>query len=229
VPSSLIDAKGDLLVGSAADTAARLAVGTTGQVPVADSTQSTGLRWTARARVGYDLSRYGLVSANDDPVHFSSTSTFSVRAFMVAIPVPAGAAITTCWTAVHAAGTLGAGGVNGFAVYDDADGTLLGSTPDDNTLWTSTGPRGKNLSVQIPARSADWLCWLEISQQGHTGEPSFAFVVTSGTAGLVDSNAWPSGRRRTLVSTGSSHPAGPLDFSTFGTVTGGYMPFGAVS
>jgi hypothetical protein len=44
---ALIDAKGDLIVGTAADTPARLAVGTDTQVLVADSTQATGLRWAA--------------------------------------------------------------------------------------------------------------------------------------------------------------------------------------
>jgi hypothetical protein len=42
---SLIDAKGDLIVGSAADTAARLAVGTNGQVLTADSGETTGVKW----------------------------------------------------------------------------------------------------------------------------------------------------------------------------------------
>lgn len=44
---SLVDAKGDLLVGSAADTIVRQAVGTDGTVLLADSTQSTGVRWAA--------------------------------------------------------------------------------------------------------------------------------------------------------------------------------------
>lgn len=45
VPKSLIDAKGDLLVGTADNTVARKAVGSNGKVLVADSTQSDGLRW----------------------------------------------------------------------------------------------------------------------------------------------------------------------------------------
>ena len=39
------DAKGDLAGGTGADTAVRLAVGTNGYSLVADSTQTTGLKW----------------------------------------------------------------------------------------------------------------------------------------------------------------------------------------
>lgn len=49
VPKTIIDAKGDLIVGSAADTAVRFAVGTNGQVLKADSTTSTGLAWGSSA------------------------------------------------------------------------------------------------------------------------------------------------------------------------------------
>ena len=46
---TLIDAKGDLLIGTAADTAGRLAVGTNGHTLVADSVETTGLKWAAPA------------------------------------------------------------------------------------------------------------------------------------------------------------------------------------
>lgn len=47
VPKSLIDAKGDLIVGTADDTAAKLTAGTNGYALVADSTQTTGLKYAA--------------------------------------------------------------------------------------------------------------------------------------------------------------------------------------
>lgn len=45
--ATTIDAKGDLIGGTGADTYARLAVGTNGQVLTADSTASTGMKWAA--------------------------------------------------------------------------------------------------------------------------------------------------------------------------------------
>jgi hypothetical protein len=45
VPKTIVDAKGDIIAATAADTVARLAVGTNGQTLVADSTASTGLKW----------------------------------------------------------------------------------------------------------------------------------------------------------------------------------------
>lgn len=47
--ATAIDAKGDLIAGTAADTFSRLAVGTNGQVLTADSTASTGITWATPA------------------------------------------------------------------------------------------------------------------------------------------------------------------------------------
>lgn len=55
IQNAIVDAKGDLIAATAADTPARLAVGTNGQVLTADSTASTGLAWATATSGGMTL------------------------------------------------------------------------------------------------------------------------------------------------------------------------------
>jgi hypothetical protein len=47
VQKDIVDAKGDLIAATAADTVSRLAVGTNTHVLTADSSEATGLKWVA--------------------------------------------------------------------------------------------------------------------------------------------------------------------------------------
>jgi hypothetical protein len=47
IPNTVIDAKGDLLAGTSADTVGKLTVGSNGQYLQADSSTATGLKWSA--------------------------------------------------------------------------------------------------------------------------------------------------------------------------------------
>ena len=53
IQNAIVDAKGDLIAASAADTPARLAVGNNGETLVADSSTSTGLRYQAAKSFNY--------------------------------------------------------------------------------------------------------------------------------------------------------------------------------
>ena len=54
--ATAIDAKGDLVAGTGADTFSRLAVGTNNHVLTADSAEATGLKWAAPSAAGANFS-----------------------------------------------------------------------------------------------------------------------------------------------------------------------------
>ena len=66
IPNTAFDAKGDLLVATAADTVGRLAVGTNGYFLSADSSAGTGLAWAA-------VSQYSLPSQTGNSGKFLTT------------------------------------------------------------------------------------------------------------------------------------------------------------
>lgn len=76
IPATIFDAKGDLIAASAADTAARLAVGTNGQVLTADSTASTGLAWTTISSGGLTSIASGTLSGSSVTIN-SIPSTYT--------------------------------------------------------------------------------------------------------------------------------------------------------
>ncbi|CAB4163439.1 hypothetical protein UFOVP796_17 [uncultured Caudovirales phage] len=78
IQNAIVDAKGDLIAATAADTPARLAVGTNGQILTADSTAATGLAWvtplsTASALVLIHTETLSGVSAVNIDSKFTST------------------------------------------------------------------------------------------------------------------------------------------------------------
>jgi hypothetical protein len=57
IPATIFDAKGDIIAATAADTAARLAVGTANQVLTVDSSTATGLKWATPAAAASGLTK----------------------------------------------------------------------------------------------------------------------------------------------------------------------------
>jgi hypothetical protein len=83
IQNAIVDAKGDLIGATAADTPARLAVGTNGQVLTADSTAATGLKWASGAWITWTPSVSNVTIGNGSiTARYQQTSNvinFSVK------------------------------------------------------------------------------------------------------------------------------------------------------
>lgn len=74
IAKTIVDAKGDLIAATAADSVAKLSVGSNGQVLKANSSTSTGLEWADAGGSGWTLISTGTMS-NSTGLTFSSIPT----------------------------------------------------------------------------------------------------------------------------------------------------------
>ncbi len=173
----------------------------------------------------YPLAGIGAFAASLDVDSITTGSSFGA-AFFARIFIPANRAITSVGIYLGSAGTLGAGGENGFGVYDDS-GNFVASTPSDNNLWTAMGWRSKAFTTPIAAQASDRFVYISLLINGYTvgintlygvGRPE----VTDGTVGFAIK------RRAFFRSTLTSWPAS-FDPATYGDPAGGYIPFIALA
>jgi len=85
-PLLILDAKGDLISATAADTPARLAVGANGTVLTADSAEATGLKWGA-ASAGSFVKIAAATFSNQTSVAIDSVFSSTYRNYIAYINV----------------------------------------------------------------------------------------------------------------------------------------------
>lgn len=161
----IIDAKGDLIAGTAADTAARLAVGSNGGQLVADSTQSTGLRYTTALRLEGTGSPEGVVTAPVGSIFSDSAATTGAVVWVkysgsgntgwkVALGDTGWRNVTASLTGLDAGntGTLKLKRLDGGRVVWAFNNLLLGAGTGSVLLWGSV-PLGFRPTTQANAFS----------------------------------------------------------------------------
>jgi hypothetical protein len=80
---TIVDAKGDIIAATAADTVARLAVGSNDQVLTADSSTATGLKWATPAAGAYTLLSTTTLSGTSTTISGISGSYKDLRVVIV--------------------------------------------------------------------------------------------------------------------------------------------------
>jgi hypothetical protein len=145
IQNAIVDAKGDLIAATAADTPARLAVGTNGQILTADSTAASGLRWATPSGGGKVLqvvqgtltTRTTITSTSATDTGLSASITPSATSSKVLVMMSIPVYVT------RASGTYNSAGmkvVRGATVIAESDSCLqieVNPAPSviSNTTW----------------------------------------------------------------------------------------------
>ena len=165
----------------------------------------------------YPVSAYGFVSVSTMPEMCQGQST--VSSGMVRMWVPGGVTITGAGAMTTSPPTVGAGGENSFAIYDNS-GNKVTQTVTDNALWTTGGWRFKDFPTPIASQTAGRFVYLGFTSNGLSGSLTFMFAHTLAdhinggkTAGHIRSvffasrTSWPS---TLLASSGTTYAYLPL-------------------
>ena len=192
IAPTIVDAKGDLIAATAADTPARLAVGTNGQFLQADSTAATGLKWATVSVtptfVGVNATRTNVsttVVANTvyqvpfpteefDTNGFHDTSTNTSR---LTIPTGyAGKYILTGWMN-NAVGTPGSYQL--FQVYKNGSFYTTGGVREGQYARSGTGANAPfSFTTTVNASVGDYFELYYQQNNGETVNMWFNFQLT---------------------------------------------------
>ena len=146
VPQTLIDAKGDLVVGTADNTAARLPVGTDGYVLQADSAQTSGVKWAASSAGSLTLLSTTTLNSGSTTQTISGIATTYKNLFIVVKNVKMGSTGASWFMRVNADTESNyLSGYNGAYWADKTNAVALstsiylGSRNSNSASWNKQG------------------------------------------------------------------------------------------
>lgn len=152
IQNAIVDAKGDLISATAADTPARLAVGTNGHVLTADSTTATGLKWAAINATSMTLLSTTTLPGNTTSTEISGISGDYTNLIIYGYGLAPATAATMSFQLGHtslqnAFGVNMSGGVDVFAGNRTNNAAVSSVKNLDNSTTSA-------LHIQIPFYSA---------------------------------------------------------------------------
>ena len=176
------DAKGDLIVGTGADTFSRLAVGTNGQVLTADSSEATGLKFATPAGGGGALTFItSSTFTNVASATIDNCFTSTYNAYLIVIEqLGAATATDDIQFQLRYAGpttqTAGYYGASGGGVYNQSTFTnIQNNNANQFTIGTETGSTSNE----------DSSGFMIISRVGASGIPSWTGQYTDSTQAIA--------------------------------------------
>lgn len=154
IQNAIVDAKGDLIGATAADTPARLAVGTNGQILTADSTAATGLAWATPASSASGLTLVKTQTIGSGVSSVTVTDAFSSTYDNYLVTVSGGVASTSNQINIQLGSTTT--GYYELSIYGNyASASLTGENASNATLFRyaglgSTSTLNMDLSIAGP-------------------------------------------------------------------------------
>jgi len=230
IASTIVDAKGDIITATAADTPARLAVGNNGDTLVADSSATTGLRWQGDYAAGKNKIINGDMNVWQRGTTFTPTSS-TYTADRWAMTSDGAGATRTITQQTFTPGTAPVAGYEGRFFLRYAQ-TVAGSGGSGNYLYTRIeGVRtfaGQTVTLSFWAKAdAARVVTLTLGQLfGSGGSPSAQVDTSLGSVTLTTSwvrytasVAVPSISGKTLGTDGSDALQVLLTYPTNATMT----------
>lgn len=202
VPKSLMDAKGDLFVGTADNTVARKAVGGNRTKLSANPAKSDGLEWAGSPL--WEPHWNVLLAANYDPqIATSVTSVAGGYGYGGKVYIPQDCTISNVLAYVYSAGSALTANQCQIGVFNSS-GTLVGRNSDVSAAFQSTGLK----TVAITAESGQSLAetagdWVHIvALFNGTTKPQF-YGFTAAVSALVNAGLAAAASRFINIGSGS--------------------------
>jgi hypothetical protein len=182
VPKTVVDAKGDLIAATAADTVARLAVGANNTVLTADSAETTGLKWAS-------VSAGGMTSLLTGSFSTSTTSITSIPSGYKELVVIARDVVFSNNTSMRFRFNNVSTSVYAVSAHNVSTNAVQNGGPGATSIDLSAGStleatRGNNFEIRIPEYADSRKKYCNIV--GYMTRPGNSPIAFSGV-GFIDS------------------------------------------